>query len=312
MKKVLITGGQGFIGSHVIDELNLRGYETLSFDRQFGYRGFAPTASFLGDIRDKNSVDEAVRQVDGVINLAGLLGTAEAVDDPFPAAETNIIGGLNFLQSIRKYDKPGVQIAVGNHFENNTYSISKTTIERFALMYAKEHKTRVVAVRGLNAYGPRQHHKPIRKIMPNFVTRALRGEPIKIYGDGTQIMDMIFVKDLARILVNALEFADMSSTRILSVLEAGTGRRTTVNEIAELVVNTVKDLYHSYPDSFDTDGEYLMHTPMRPGESNKAVVVGDPETLGIIGINKRHFKSLEDGVRETVEWYHDNYEWQHD
>lgn len=314
MKKVCVSGGQGFIGTHVIEELNERGYETYSFDRSFGKDNVrtypvSPANFFIGDIRDHNSVDEVVRLSDGVINLAGLLGTAEAVDDPFPAADTNINGGLNFLAAIRKYDKPGVQISVGNHFENNTYSITKTTIERFALMYAKEHKTRVVVVRGLNAYGPGQHHKPIRKIMPNFVTRALRGEPINIYGDGKQVMDMIWVKDLARILVNALEHADRFGG-LNSVLEAGTGRQTTVNEIAAIVASTTQDLYRPYPAGKNT--EFFERTPMRPGETPGSVVLGDPDTLGIIGIHKRHFKRLEDGVKETVEWYHDNYDWKND
>ena len=234
MKTIGVTGSSGFIATHVIDELVKRGYRVAGFDRKSGLINEKIGEFFMGDIRDAGSVDEFVRNCDGVINLAGLLGTTEAVDDPLPAAQTNIFGGLNFLNAIRKYQKPGVQIAVGNHFENNTYSISKTTIERFVLMYQKEHNVRVLVVRGLNAYGPGQHHKPIRKITPNFVTRALRGEPIKIYGDGEQVMDMIFVKDLASILVSALEMAE-SHKDLGGVIEAGTGRHTTVNQIAEII-----------------------------------------------------------------------------
>lgn len=305
MKKILVTGASGFIGSHVVDELHKRDYEVSFFDRSWPHGLGKPDAVFIGDIRDSGSVDEAIRNSDGVINLAGLLGTAEAVDDPMPAAETNIFGGLNFLKALRKYDKPGVQIAVGNHFENNTYSITKTTIERFALMYAKEHNTRVVVVRGLNVYGPRQHHKPIRKITPNFITRALRAEPIKVYGDGEQIMDMIYCEDIARVLVSALEYADIAKTRLTKVVEAGTGRRTTVNFIAELVNKEAALLTGNTQPP-------LEHVPMRPGESVGAVVVGDPSTLEVIGINSRHFTKLEDGLKTTVKWYFENYPWQHD
>lgn len=308
MKKILCTGGQGFIGSHVVAELISRGYDVCIFDRHVsGIFDEKVKEFYMGDIRDASSIDEAVRNCDGVINLAGLLGTAEAVDDPIPAAQTNIFGGLNFLNAIRKYKKPGVQIAVGNHFENNTYSISKTTIERFALMYQKEHGVRVAVVRGLNAYGPGQHHKPIRKITPNFVTRALRGEPIKIFGDGESIMDMIYVKDLASILVSALEMAN-SSKDINFVIEAGTGRRTTVNDIA----NEVSRQAYKFNGGMAGSNE---HVPMRAGESEHAVVVADTKTLPesfLIRFPGGKLTTLEDGMKETVEWYYKNYNWRED
>ena len=206
--KILVLGGNGFIGGHVLEEIASRGITPVSFDRHIIEDPiFKPECKydfFLGDVRDRNAVNEAVSKCDGAINLAGILGTSEAVDNPFPAMEANIVGGLNFLQACREHNKRGVQIAVGNHFMNNTYSITKTTVERFALMFNKEHGTKIAIVRGLNAFGPRQKHKPIRKITPNFITRALRGEPIKIFGTGESVMDMIYVKDLARILVEAV------------------------------------------------------------------------------------------------------------
>lgn len=304
MRTIGVTGSNGFIGSHVVEELKKRSYQVFGFDRRSG--GDTDTF-FMGDIRDTGSVDEFVRNCDGVINLAGLLGTAEAVDDPLPAAQTNIFGGLNFLNAIRKYNKPGVQIAVGNHFENNTYSITKTTIERFALMYQKEHGVRVAVVRGLNAYGPGQHHKPIRKITPNFVTRALRGEPIKIYGDGEQVMDMIYVKDLASILVSALEMAE-STQDLGSIIEAGTGRRTTVNKIAE-VINQEAGLLTKNVQSPPE------HVPMRPGESEHSIVVADPKTIPVSfykHLLNFHLTDLEVGMKETVEWYFNNYDYKND
>ena len=188
--KILVTGA-GFIGSHVVDRLLELGHEVSILDRypkqreEWGDK----VRVFLGDIRDREVVMEAVYQHDGVLNLAGILGTMETVDNPHPSVDTNIHGALNIFEGCRpntmhREGVKGVQIAVGNHFMNNTYSITKTTAERFALMFNKEHKTKIAVVRALNAYGEYQKHKPIRKITPNFVVRALRGEPIEIFGDG--------------------------------------------------------------------------------------------------------------------------------
>lgn len=295
MKKVLVTGASGFIGSHVIDNLLARGMEVVAFDHQEKAEARVGVTKFLGDTRDLTSVMEAVGICDGVIHLAGVLGTQETINEPRPSVETNIIGGLNVFQAIKHYKIPAVYIAVGNHFENNSYSISKTTAERFAFMFNKEHGTKIAVVRGLNAYGPRQKQLPVKKIMPNFVIPALQGGEITIYGDGEQVMDMIYVEDLAEILVRALT---VDHRQYDKVFEAGSGVRTTVNDIANEVLKQVGDL------SVTT-----KHVPMRPGETPKVIVLGDPRTLaplypdtqGIIALY-----TLQAGVEKTIAWYKEN------
>ena len=298
--RVCVTGGAGFIGGHVLEEIASRGITPVSFDRHIITDPiFKPSCEydfFLGDVRDRNAVNEAVSKCDGAINLAGLLGTSEAVDNPFPAMEANIVGGLNFLQACREHNKRGVQIAVGNHFMNNTYSITKTTVERFALMFNKEHGTKIAIVRGLNAYGQRQKHKPIRKITPNFITRALRGEAIKVFGSGESVMDMVYVKDLAKILVEALLSEKTVFDKIYS---AGPGVRTTVNTIAE-TINTLT-----------SNKNAVEHVTMRQGEDDNSIVLGDPTTLKEI-LPDFTFRPLEDGMKDSVEWYRKNYRWEAD
>lgn len=300
MKKVLVTGF-GFIGSHVVEELAARGIHAVVFDRYQPKNDWfnvdVPYDFILGDIRDRNAISEAVGLCDGAINLAGILGTSETVDNPFPSVETNVIGGLNFLEACRNHDKPGVQIAVGNHFMNNTYAITKTTVERLALMYNKEHGTKIAVVRGLNAYGERQKHKPVRKITPNFVCSALRSESIKIFGNGESIMDMIYVKDLARILVEALLNPNVKYDKIYS---AGTGVKTTVNDIAQVV----NDLTMNH--------QPVVHVPMRAGEIAESVVLGEPETLAELGITPDSLTTLTKGMLKTIDWYYKNYPWQED
>ena len=178
--KVLVTGSSGFIGSHVVTRLNAAGYEVDGFD----HRG---RGTILGDIRDMTAVSDAMSHVDAFVHLAGLLGTQEHVQEPGPLMETNITGGLNVLQSAARFKVPGVCIGVGNHFMDNPYSISKSTVERLVSMFNTERGTMINIIRAMNAYGPgqvpAQPYGPsrVRKIAPSFICRALRGDPIEVY-----------------------------------------------------------------------------------------------------------------------------------
>jgi UDP-glucose 4-epimerase len=296
--KILVTGGSGFIGRHVCDELLNRGHTPVILDRHVKARREG-CEQILGNTRDAETVTEAVAHADGVIHLAGVLGTAETIHNPRPAAETNVIGGLNVFEAIAQYDVPAVNIAVGNHWFNNTYSITKNAAERFALMFNAERNTRIAIVRALNAYGPGQvpavpyGASKVRKIMPAFICRALTGTPIEVYGDGEQIMDMVHVSDVARTLVNALLVDHGIYDRIM---DCGTGRRTTVNKIAGLV-------------AAETGGQ-VTHLPMRAGERPGETVIADPTTLPA-AIAGGPFVLLEAGIEDTVDWYRRNWlpEW---
>ena len=284
MKRVCVTGGAGFIGSYVVDNLIERGIKPVVFDH-LGRKPREDCDIFLGDTRDYTAVSEAVATCDGVIHLAGVLGTQETISKPQPSVETNIIGGLNVFEAVRHYNIPAVYIAVGNYWMNNSYSITKTTAERFAIMYNKEHGTKIAVVRGLNAYGPRQKHNPVRKIMPNFILPALKGEEITVYGNGEQIMDMIYVADLAEILVRALLNDHGVYDR---AFEAGTGRKTSVKFIAEEVIRQVGI-------------GSVKYVPMRPGEAENSVVLADVETL--IPLGEMKMTALEEGIAITVPYF---------
>jgi len=298
METVLVTGANGFIGSHVVEECFNRGYEIIFFDRLGRLcqtcRGCALEV-FLGDIRDYEAVQEAVAKVDYVVNLAGILGTQETIRKPIPSVQTNIIGTLNILEAMVPsafHTVQGVQIGVGNYWMDNSYSITKSSAIRFCKMYNKENGTKMAMVRALNAYGPGQKHKPVRKIIPTFVVKALRGEDIEVYGDGDQIMDMIYVGDLASILVDV---ATGDSVDYQTVYEAGTGRKTTVNWIAEKVIEAAGTT------------SKIVHIPMRPGEPPGSVVLGDPSTLD--GVAELDLVTFEEGIQLTVNWYQNNYDW---
>ena len=288
MERVLVTGGAGFIGSHVADKLRAKGKRVTVFDRyqQKFHRDDVEVCD--GDVKDRKAVMDAVARHDGVIHLAAILGTQETIGFSDVVVEVNIVGSLNVFDACRAYQKRAVYIAVGNHWMNNPYSITKTAAERFALMYNKEFGTHIAVVRGLNAYGPRQKAKPVRKVVPNFVVPALRGEDLVVYGSGRQIMDMIYVEDVAEILVRALLMDHGVYDR---VIEAGMGRDTTINELAELVVRV----------SGSRSG--ITRVPMRPGEVPDSVVKADVDSLRCLDFSVDDMTPLEEGVRRTIQWY---------
>lgn len=308
--KVGVTGGAGFLGSYVVRHLVQSGHEAVVFDPSGRINPYTWTGLNeydreavtlrLGDVRDATAMTELAAHVDGIIHLAACLGTQETIANPRPAFETNVMGGLNFLEAITQYDIPGTYIAVGNWWMDNSYSISKTTIERATHMFTKERGTRCNIVRLVNAYGPGQSVAPpfgpakVRKITPAFVCRALTGQPIEIYGDGEQVSDMVHAADGAKALVSALELAARDIV-LDTVVECGPAEHRTVNQVAEEVIKAAASL--------GFDPVPLVHLPMRPGEIPGAKVTADVSTLKLVGMDADHLTPLGDGISETVRWY---------
>jgi UDP-glucose 4-epimerase len=298
MEKVLVTGGNGFIGSFVVDNLLERGITPIIFGRQIPQPWKEGARFFLGDTRDFTSVHEAVALSDGVIHLAGVLGTSETINEPRPAVETNIYGGLNIFKACQNYGKKCSYISVGNYWMNNSYSITKDTAERLAWMFNRELGTKIAVSRALNAYGPRQKSEPVRKIMPNFVLPALRDEELIVYGDGSQVMDMIYVADVADVLVRALLvdhgqyiYNPLQGENKAPKFDIGTGRNTTVQQVAEMVIKKVGK-------------GRIKNVPMRKGEPEHSVVLGNPETLApLYDGNIPKLVQLEEGLDRTIEYY---------
>lgn len=289
--KVLVTGGAGFIGRYVCENLFNRGHHVLIYD--LIRPAHAPADYCCGDMRDRGQLWNCIEQSDAVMHLAGLLGTSETIDEPTGPAQVNILGSLSLFEACRRFNKPACYIAVGNHFMLNTYAITKTCAEKFALMYNAEHGTQIAVVRGLNAYGPYQKHKPIRKVIPNFILPALRNETITIYGSGGQIMDFIYVADLAEILCRAL----LDDHGIYnSVIEVGSGRNTSINHIAERVIN------------LSGSKSIIEHKPMRAGEETDSVVVANVKTLEPLGFGPNDMVGLGDGLAQTIKYYREHLE----
>jgi nucleoside-diphosphate-sugar epimerase len=290
MENILVTGGSGFVGSYVIENLLKKRLRVINFQHKAN-SSWKDINVFKGDVLDNDSVIEAVGYSDGVIHLAGILGTAETIENPIQSIDVNIIGSLNVFEACRMHKKRAAYISVGHYWMNNSYAITKHAAERFSLMYNKEHNTKIALVRAYNIYGPGQRMKPIKKIIPNLVIPALLNKPITVYGSGNQVVDMIFVEDIAEIIVRAL-IQDHGIYN--SVFEAGYGKGITVNQIVETIV---KKTGSSSP---------IIHVKMRAGEQPDSRVLADADTLKPLGIYQDSLTTLEKGLDRTIAWYRDN------
>jgi len=301
MKKIAITGGSGFIGSHLVDILIEKGHAVTIFDRHYNssivkeYNWKDKKIDFrIGDLKDKDSVFELVRNCDIIVNLGGLLGTAEMLENFVEAVEVNILGALNVFNAARLHKKRVFQIQVGNNFMNNAYSITKDTAVRIAQTYRKEFKMDIRICKGMNIYGPRQKHRPIRKIFPNLVIPALLNEDITIYGTGAQIMDLLYVKDFAEILSRIILIDNIPGDIIF---EAGAGEFTindAVNKVLELTQSKSK----------------VNRIPMRPGEDAMSVVkISDEGWANLkkyVNYTSADLTPMNIAMKQSIDWYREN------
>ena len=288
MAKIAITGGKGFIGSHLIDALLSKNHTVTTFDaskREVHYPGWQKVKFIQGNILDPKSFNKLIADNDYTFHLAGLLGTSETIENIKDTVDSNILGTIIFLEALKNNKKDGQTITIGSINWLNPYAITKLASERFSLMYAKEFDVNVKVIRGLNTYGSRQKHSPVRKAVPNFIINALRNEPIVIFGDGNQILDLVYVKDLVEVMIRAMEFKG----EISHVIDAGTGVKTTVNELAETIIKLTNSK------------SKVVYAKMRQGEPEHSVTVGNTDTLKELSYIPK--TTLKEGLLKTIAWY---------
>lgn len=335
MSTIAITGGSGFIGSWIVDELVSRGHSVVILDHS--KRESNPKAElFLGDVRDSTAIHELAAHVDGIIHLAAVLGTQETIGNPGPAVETNMMGGVNVLSACRQYGIPLVYAGVGNYWMLNTYSTTKTAVERLLYQFRDEFKLPFATVRPVNAYGPRQRVAPpfgpgkVKKIMPAFVCRALTGSKLEVYGNGDQVSDMVFVGDVAKVFVQTMENLLKGNVPKFPI-EVGPEEHLTVLQVAQKVQEIAKELTGLSSEidflpmrpgekkSNDVSSEILANLLDQLGDSDEDLIIkrklrelgvrvtADKSTLNQIGISVKDFTPFDIGARLTVEWYKENH-----
>ncbi|HET7677763.1 MAG TPA: NAD-dependent epimerase/dehydratase family protein [Candidatus Limnocylindrales bacterium] len=300
---VLITGGAGFIGANLARLLvgrgdRLRVLDDLSIGRR-DYLAGVSHELVEATLSDAAAVAAAVEGADAVVHLAARAGIPDSVTDPLGTFAVNVAQTLGLLDAarragVRRFVFASSNAAVGDHeppsdelqlaHPVSPYGASKLAGEAYCQAYAATYGLAACALRFSNAYGPYSLHK--KSVVAAWLRAALAGAPVTIHGDGGQTRDFVFAGDLARAVLAAL---DAPEERVAGeVFQAGTGRETTVNELATAIGRAV--------------GRPLAihHGPAREGDVRRNVSRVDKaaERLGY-----RAQVGLDEGLRRTADWF---------
>jgi len=279
-EKVLVTGASGFIGTSLVRELLKKGNRVIAFDIKKSNIG---TEFVQRDIVTFD-FDKILDDVDVVFHLAGLLGTTELFHRIKEAEKVNVLGTLNLLESMRKNNvKKIVFTSKPNMWKYNVYTITKENCERYLHMYRKIFGFKPVITRPFNVYGPEEYLEEYRKAIPYFIIAALKGEPLEIFGDGEQTMDVIHVDDVTEALIVCAKKLPQGT------VEIGTATPIKVIDLAKKILEL-------------TGGNSeIRHLPMRRGEMNTGLIYANGNMEKLIGFKPRI--TLEEGLKRTIGWY---------
>ena len=299
--RVLVTGGAGFIGSHVAKILLDKGHKVVVLDNLTSSKKETVDSRaelVVGDIKDTVQSRKALKGADAVIHMAGLIIVPESVKDPVKYCENNVVGTVSFLESMRAENVKKIIFSssacvYGNPAKlpikedapvnpDNPYGASKASIEAFLQSYHAVFGFDVVILRYFNPYGPGEMHNPETHAIPNFIKATLAKRPIPMYWKGEQIRDFIYIEDLARAHVDVL---NLSGFEIFNIgTEKGVKVKDVVDEIFKIA---------GYKVPIDDLGKRAGDVPANFASSEKIKkAVGWKAKVG-----------LREGLAKTIEFY---------
>jgi len=303
MTRYAVTGGAGFIGSNIVEGLVSRGHDVIVIDdlssgHKVNLEPFPQVTIKNGSILDEYALDSAFDGVDTVFHLAASVGNKRSIDNPVLDSKINVIGTINVLEACRKAGvrKIVVSSSAGIFGElhhlpisedhpvepDSPYGASKLAAEKLCLAYAKLYDIEAIALRYFNVFGPNQRFDAYGNVIPIFVFKMLRGEPITIFGDGEQTRDFISVTDVVQANIKASEVGGVSGA-----FNIASGSRITINDLVRRLCELVP-------------GEHeISNGPERPGDvlDSLADISAAQSTIGF-----EPSVAIESGLAEYVRW----------
>ena len=320
--KVLITGGGGFLGSHLGDGFLAAGHEVTSLDtspdlkvrHNLGNTGFR---YIKGSVFDTDLMESLVVKADLVYHLAAVVGVEHYVEDPFHVLNVNVNGTQNVLKFAHRYDKrlvfastsevygksrdtpfreDGDRLLGSTEIDRWCYSTSKAVGEHFCFAYGKLGLP-VVIVRFFNAYGPRLDRIDVGRVITIFMGQLLRGEDLTVIGDGKQTRAFTYVDDAVLALIRAGTLPEAVG-RIFNI---GSDRETTILELAETMIRACPGTGSKVR---------LVRQEEVYGDSYEDIPRRFPDIMrmrSILGVEPK--VPLEEGLRRTIDWFRSAPEW---
>ena len=301
--RIIVTGGAGFIGSNIVKLLDQRDYEIVVFDNlSTGYKTnldeFSNIELIVGDIRDRHTLNLAMKGCRIVFHLAASIGNVKSLQNPIEDSEVNVLGTLNVLESARLngvkkivysssaaiFGEPQYQPIDEKHplEPDSPYGVSKLAGEKHCLCYGRTYDIDVVCLRYFNVYGLNQRYDAYGNVIPIFATLLLQNKPITIYGDGEQTRDFVNVKDVAMANILAAEKEELSGT-----FNIGSGVSMTINSLASMMKEIVNK------------NENTIYAPPRKGKVRHSQA---NISLAKSSSNYNPLTKMCDNLLEYVEW----------
>ena len=305
-KKAIVTGGSGFIGSHLVTSLLDEGLEVISIDDYSGGKDENlehvknnPLLKIANcDVTNYEDLEKYFEGVDIVFHQACGKNTI-CMKDPWQDLEINAKGTLNCLELSKKYNvKKFIHASTGsvygepeifpsneNHYLNpaSYYGVSKLCGEKYVRLFSKLFGMNTVILRYFHVFGPRQEYSDVGGVVSIFVRRALQNKPLIIYGDGTQIRSFTYVKDLCRINFTAAMTDDIAGESY----NCASGIKVTIKELADKILQLL-----------DKEHLNIEYKDWKPGDIKKFDV--DNSKLKNIGFDFKY--DYEFGINETIKW----------
>jgi len=302
--KCLVLGGGGFIGSAIVDRLLVAGHSVRVFERPrvAPYRVFAPSEQIewtTGDLLSTSDVNEALADVDTVFHLVSTTLPKGSNDDPVYDVQSNLIGTLQILNlMVQRKTSRVVFISSGGtvygaptylpideqHPTNPqvSYGITKLAIEKYILLFERLHGIKAVILRLSNPYGERQRIETAQGAVAVFLQRALRRQPLEIWGDGSVTRDYVYIGDVADAFLSAAEYQGP-----LSIFNIGSGQGTSLNELLAKLETVV---------GHNIERQYL---PARPFDVKLNVL---DTGLAQRELNWSPRIAMDEGLARTADW----------